>query len=218
MYYQTGWKLWPGGSLVSGNIADGGANATGCVTEYAPSCPSTGTALLADSTHIDLTSYEMVRVCAVLTGTVASFDVLTVGFLIASFDPMSPDENPNYFIPRITACAAATGADDTLPGISATGSIPAGSLISGASAISSYYQPFIYPANNIGLKSDLSNGFNRDAVQTYGSTLLTYGLWQLPLTTATKMTYRVLDCNITGSGAAITGVGLRLLYNAIRKA
>ena len=218
MYRQTGWKLWPGGSLVSGSIADGGANATGCVTEYAPSSPSTATGLLADTTHIDISGYDMVRVLAIVTGTVTSFDVLNVGLLVASFDPMSTDENPNYFIPRIHVLGAVTGADDTLPGIAATGSIPAGSLVSGAAAISSYYQPLVYPSTNVGLKSDLTGGFNRDAVQTYAASPLTYGLWQLPLTTATKMTYRVLDCNITGASAAITGVGLRMLYNAIGKA
>jgi hypothetical protein len=215
---QTGLKLWPGGSLVSGNIADNGAggagtNATGIVTSWSPSFPTSAASMVADTTSIDLTGYDAVFIRALLTGTSPVFDDLQLSIMFGLFDPMGIDENSDWFAPRIVYASTATNQSNQHTALTGFGTIPTGLLTLLSDFATAEATPTVYPSTEVGRTANLAVlGYSRQVVTKYQGTPLTHSSLLLPLAGATKMAYRVRVCRISGSSASVTGVGVRLLY------
>ena len=215
---QTGMKLWSGGSLVSGNIADNGAgavgtNATGIATSWSPDFPTSATSIVSDTTSIDLTGFDAAFIRILLTGTNPSFDELQLSLMIALYDPMGLDENPTYFAPRIIYLSSTTTPSNQMQAVTAFGTIPAGLFVNFADLAADSSAPIVYPSSEVARSANLAvNGFVRQLVGKYASTNLLSSVAMIPLAGATKMAYRVRVCRIAGSSASVTGVGVRPLY------
>ena len=225
-YETTGWKLWPGGSLVSGNIADDGAgnpgtNATGSLGSsgtWVPGIPYTAASKAAETTWVDCGGYDAVRILPIVTGTIVGFNQLSMTLWPALFDPLGTDSDRGMFLPRILKATYAATPLTELGTVSSGSTLPAGRTLNGAVAITSYHQPLVYPSDWIGKPATISAvGYERDIVVAWASgSERKAACHTLPLSGAAGMAYRVQFCNIDGSSASITGVGIRLAYQLMR--
>lgn len=216
--------LWPGGSLVSGDITDGGASATGSVTTWTPGFPATSEAMAEETTLIDLggdgRGYTALEIVAFLTGTPSAtpFNIglnLWVGlYFPLAQESSSQTGNAIAQVTQLTWTSVSTAM--TVAGEGGPFTEGAYGLSGPTSAITNYFRPPCYTLNDI--PRDGSNigaaGYARDMVVTAATSNLSLAVYTIPFGRAIKAAYRVNSLLITD--ADMDDVSLQLGYALIR--
>lgn len=222
--YQ-GLKLWPGGSLVEGNITDGGASATGSVADWAPTFPySSAGQPSADSTFIstqpDGKSWDAIGIMAAISGTASDVEyTLALNIWMALLFPVlnGTGITASYY-PMLVQLTWASG-EATMPTwADDVGPFPNGSRILNGptSDIAETFRPLAFPRNNVPADGSniASNGYARDSVVSAQTDNVFVGLYTIPLCGAVGALYRVNTLTI--ADADMDDIDLRLGYTLIR--
>lgn len=220
----SGFKLWPGGSLVSGASVADGAEATGTVDDWAPGYPMTYAQVAAEATLIDLTDggncANALQVMGFWGGTASAPITLNVSVWIALLFPLVGATSGNSaYLPFITQLTWAADSGSTRTITSNVGPLPNGQkqLNGATSSITNHFRPLCYPLDNIprdGANISLA-GYARETTVETGSGGNLYGSqFTIPCTGASKAIY-VVD-SFSPSGGSITTPTLRMLYGLIR--
>lgn len=221
-----GLRLWPGGSLVSGGITEGGGSATGSVTQWEPPLPYTiDDTPQEDSTFIGFTKdgrgWDAVNIIAGLQcGAAGPFTIdliVWVGFIFPIIS--GSDSSATYWAQVVQLNWISNSAFHRNWGN--VGPFPSSTRIlnTTASSLTNYFRPLVYPRTNTAASAtDLAaNGFGRNTVVETVDPVedsLYSGMFTIPINGAIGAVYRVNQLIVTG--AALTSLNLRLGAQLLR--
>lgn len=223
---HEGLRLWAGGSLVSGDITDGGASAEGSATEWQPPYPYSNASMpSADGTFVDLQpdgrGWDAVSIMAVLGGTPSDDEafIVSLNIWVALLFPLSGASGSTAtYRPEIIQLTWSSQAAASRQWAADVGPFPSeGWVLNGATSdITAIFRPLVYPRNNVQADGANigANGFARESVISPQSSNRTIGIYTLPLCGAAGAVYRVNNLQVEDSDWA--DVDLRLGYSLLR--
>lgn len=222
----NGLRMWPGGSLVSGNITDGGPTATGSVASWAPSFPYTeADPPTDDSTFLDLTvngkGWDAMNVMAFLKAGASGPHTVTANVWIALLFPIAGADGVSAtYWPQIVQVA--WGSDSAkMKTWANVGPFPTGAKTMNTPSsytLTNYFRPPCYPRNNVAAAGNniATNGYASNfAVETIeADDPMLMAKFTIPLGGATGALYRVNL--LTATGANLTSLDFRLGAELLR--
>lgn len=216
MLYDCEYIVWPGGSLVSGDLEDNGEgaygdNATGAGV-WTPENPMLAATLRADDTLLPLGGADAIRVGVILTATgTPDYDNVALSIAFTFLDPIGDGSGAMLCRVCRTDWTITTSAPGVAMPIGSGSSLPEGYLFSVGDVTDEALDISpIFPATNIARVTSIASlGVDRTVLVEFASDNGIRAVVTLPTGGSQACIYRITACKADGADALIEDIGIR---------